>query len=393
MKKVLIYHRRSNLLLGGDCFLLLYFTAAFQKTCKVTLFLNQELDIGYLAQLFDVDIDFEQLKIVRSIPPPRWLRFCKSLGNFISARQLKGIAKNADICISTLNIVDFGKPGHHFICAFSGIEGKAFQDFVNHVRTRTGLRLFGRKISTWLMENLVKPLWGIRPTQKIINSPDERIYPNSRYVETVMQEYFGTFNSTVFYPPTTAEFTRQDIQRDPWKIVYVGRLYPSKRITDIIAIVENARKFSGKDLQLDIAGELPTIPYSDTLRQMAAEQTWLHLVGPVYGKDKEALLLSATYAIHAERDEAFGINITEYLKAGIIPIVPAEGGAYEVADNQQLAYHTNQEAAQILARLLDDGSFRDAQRHSCAKRAQCFTRQAYFEQQQRTLAEILHVSP
>jgi glycosyltransferase involved in cell wall biosynthesis len=113
------------------------------------------------------------------------------------------------------------------------------------------------------------------------------------------------------------------------------------------------------------------------------------LPGALYGKDKETFLTSGTYAVHAERDEAFGISVAEYLAAGLIPIVPNEGGACEVVNNPDLTCRTDEEAAQILARLLADEDFRVRQQASCAVRAKIFSRDAYLDRQRELLRGLL----
>ena len=112
-------------------------------------------------------------------------------------------------------------------------------------------------------------------------------------------------------------------------------------------------------------------------------------MGERYGKDKEEFLLSGSYALHAERLEAFGISVTEYLKAGNIAIVPDEGGSSEVVDSPALSYHTDDEAAAILSRLLTDTAFRESQRQHCARRAAFFSARAYAQRQELLLREIV----
>ena len=100
--------------------------------------------------------------------------------------------------------------------------------------------------------------------------------------------------------------------------------------------------------------------------------------------------MSGSYAIHAERLEAFGIAIVEYLNAGNVAIVPDEGGTPEIVDSPALAYHTNSEAAKILARLITDEAFRKEQQRHCAERARFFSREAYLGRQRELLEQILN---
>ena len=150
---------------------------------------------------------------------------------------------------------------------------------------------------------------------------------------------------------------------------------------------------SGKKLTLDIAGDLPPSTYSDVIRDLAARNPWISLKGALYGDDKRQFLPSGTYAVHGQRDEAFGIAVTEYLKAGVVPVVPDAGGSCEVVDNPALTYHSVEDAAQILARLVCDGPFREDMVRHCNVRARMFSCEAYLERQHALVAEITAPAP
>ena len=85
--------------------------------------------------------------------------------------------------------------------------------------------------------------------------------------------------------------------------------------------------------------------------------------------------------------------MAEYLVAGLIPVVPDEGGTPEVVGSPALAYHADEDAVRILACLVTDRAFRDEQRRLCAERAKMFSRNAYRERQAKLLAEIVGVTP
>jgi glycosyltransferase involved in cell wall biosynthesis len=367
----------------------LMFIAELQKSCEVTLAMNGDADMKAVSEMSGVPIDVDRLRVVPIdsrrpfVAKREWLAF------IVRTRKLKALAKGADVCISTANVMDFGKPAHHFLYLLSQFGGHAFYDYLMGRRGGFGVRRILRRINTAFYENVVKPLFGVRPLRRIIADRRERIYPTSAYVEGIVRGYFGPFNSKVFYPPTTFEFNDASVARDPLLAIYVGRIFPPKRITDIIAIAERAREISGKDLKLHIAGRLTEIPYVNLLRKMAAERPWLKLVGSVYGSDKERFMLSATYALHAERDEAFGIAIAEYLKAGCIPIVPDVGGPAEIVGSPALEFRDNETAAETLSRLLCDDAFREEQRRMCAARAADFSLKAYKERQRMTIEEML----
>ena len=386
--KILIYHKVLSSLLGGGTFQPLMFIAAMQRHGEVTVALNGDTDIEQVSKMAGVPIDVAALKVVRLDPREGYSTKHEWLAALLRTRKLKALAKDADVCISTANIMDFGKPGHHFVYLLSQFGGSAFYDYLMGRGRGLGPRRLLRRFQTAFYEHVMKPLFGVRPLRKIVSDRRERIYPTSGYVEGILHGYFGPFNGTVFYPPTTFEFNDSSVPRDPLLAIYVGRIFPPKRITDLVKIVEQARSLTGKDIKFRIAGVLAEIPYTDLLKKLASERPWMELVGPVYGKDKEKFMLSATYALHAERDEAFGIAIAEYLKAGCIPIVPDTGGPKEIVDDRALEFHTVDKAASTLARLVGDEAFREARLRHCAERAKKFSLLAYKEHQQEVVGEM-----
>ena len=386
--RALVYFTQFTTALGGSEYIPLTFVAELQKRCRVTLALNWRSDVGRAARTMGIPVDMDALEVVTVKPEGEFLRRLDAILPFYRTRRLKKLARNADICISTVNMFDFGKPAHHFVFLLRHFGDNAFFDFVTGTPCR-GFALFRRKLRTLLAEGVLRPLLGMRSTRKILADKREHIYPNSYYVEKLMRDFYGDFTSTVFYPPTTFEPATPAPSRDPLLAVCLGQVFPEKRVAEMIGIVERARELSGRELRLRIGGPLPPTPYVEKIRKLAAARPWVELAGGVYGDAKPEFLQSAAYAIHAERDEAFGISVTEYLKAGLVPVVPDEGGAPEVVGDPELAYRDDEAAARILARLLADDRFREEKRRRCAERAKIFSFARYMESQHRLLKGIV----
>ena len=390
-KKALIYFTCFGDSLGGRGYLPLLFIAELQRSCDVTLALDWSSNIRCIERLTGITIDISQLEVAYVKPQNRLLQRLDAIIPFYRTWRLKKLARDADICISTVNMFDFGKPAHHFIYLMRHFGDNAFYDYFMHQKPLSGAARLRRKLRTCLAENFLRPLLGVRSTRKILSDPREHIYPNSQYVEKTMQSFYGQFNSIVFYPPTTFDFKRRgNVVRAPMHVVCIGRIIPEKRITDIINIVERARFISGHDIKLRIAGQLtPQTFYTEKIMRLASEKGWIDLVGALYGDEKEKFLLSGTYAVHARRDEEFGIAVAEYLKAGLIPVVPDEGGSCEIVSSSDLTYHTNEDAANLLSKLLLDEAFRKRQMTHCFERAKMFSCDAYMERQHNLLYKIL----
>lgn len=387
MKNVLLYYPFSFSFGGGD-HLPIAFISALQGNSRLTVALDDAGRLQRAAETVGIGIYPSLFSVVQVTPPGYSIRRHSFRDSIYRSRRLKKLAAKADICISAANIMDFGRPAHHFMNMLA-FGDDAFTAYVmgDGVCERDGLRQKARRFVT---DSVLRPILGLRAKRSIIRDPLQRIYPNSLFVEQTMADFYGRFNSSVFYPPTLFEASGgEDVERDPLKVVYIGRIIPEKRVEYLAGVVEKARAATGLDITFHVAGRLDQAPaYGRMLEEMAAERPWLHFTGPLYGDAKARFLLSGTYALHAERMEAFGISVAEYLKAGAITIVPNQGGSCEVVGNEQLTFSTADEASRILARLVTDAGFREKLRKLCWKRAQFFSRDAYFERQRLLLEQI-----
>lgn len=388
MKRILLYYPFSFSFGGGE-HLPLSFIATLLEAGNLTVALDVASNLGRAAKTFGVDIDLSRLDVVQVTPPGYSIKKHRLADSLYRSRRLKRLAREADVCISAANIMDFGKPAHHFInmLAFGDSAFTAYA-FRRAAPVRMGL---APQVKRFVSEALIRPVLGMRSKRGIIQDRRERIYPNSHFVKRVMEDFYGPFSGEVFYPPTRFEPCHATVPRDPLKVVCIGRIVPEKRIEDLVDIVGKARAATGLDITFQVAGRLDQTPaYGRMLAGMAAERSWLEFTGPLYGEEKEQFLLSGSYALHAERQEAFGISVAEYLKAGLVAIVPDEGGAPEVVGSPELAYGTRDGAAGILSRLLLDAAFREKMRCHCAGRSKFFSCEAYLARQRDLLERIVN---
>ena len=386
MIKVLVYYNFSYPLGGGD-YLPLTFISELQNMSSVTLAVDSKAGFERALQCFDVHIDRSQIIIVQLMPQGYTASRHTVVHSFIRNVRLKKLAKDADICISAANIIDFGRPAHHFINFLVGVDEK-FKFITDHVNPPRAT--VAQQFKHFLSETIFRTFLNMRSKRKIIHDPREHIYLPSVYVQNLMTDFYGSFRSIIFYPPTVFDPWFDNGARDPLRVVYLGRITPEKHVPDICEIVEKARVLSGKDLKLIIAGphDKNSMLVKDILSRIKCSP-WISMSDGAFGETKNKLLLSGTYAVHARRNEEFGISITEYLKSGLIPIVPDEGGSCEVVDNRDLTYHTNEDAANILVKLLNDPEFREQQRRRCTERAKAFSKAAYLERQHKLLQDIV----
>jgi len=267
MKNVLLYYSFSFALGGGD-YLPLAFIAALQEVSNLTVAVDSACNIKHTAEVFGFDLDLSKLKIVQVTPPDYDPKRHSVRLSFYRFKQLKRLARNADVCISTASIMDFGKPSHQFINMLA-FGDDAFTAYVRNPANpvRPGLKA---RLKRFFSDSIIRPLLGMRSKRSIICDAREHIYPNSFFVENFMKAFYGPFNSSVFFPPTLMEPGPSTVVRDPLKVVYIGRIIPEKRIDELICIVEKAREITGLDLKFHLAGRIDQTPdYGRKLSRMA----------------------------------------------------------------------------------------------------------------------------
>lgn len=390
--KAVIFFTYFSSSFGGSEYLPLLMIAALQKEYQVTLALNWASDVRLAAETYNIPIDFDNLEIVTLKSKSKLLQRLDSVLPVLSLRRLQRIAKDADLCISCANMVDFGpRAAFHFVYLLNQFGDNAFIDYVRHVPPLKGMAAIKRYLRTFLAEALVRPLTGVRSSRKLLKDSRQHFYPASQYVHKIMRAFYGDFNGRVFYPPTIFEIdaTAEAVERDPFRIVYIGRLTAQKGIRELVEIVEIARERSGIEFTLELAGCRFETTYVDDLVSYIAAHPFVRFVGEKYGMEKQKFLCGGTFALHACREEAFGISIVEYLKAGVLPLVPDEGGSPEIVANRDLIWHDTSDAVGKLILLASDAAMRKRLLVHCRERAAVFSRAAYMQNQAQVLNEII----
>lgn len=373
MRHVLIYFTGFSAHVGGSECLLFSLIQALQKGgCSVTVALQSTGDLGRVAKTYGMEIDLSKLTILR----------------FVRARQLRKMGPQFDFCISCANPVDFGRPGIHFVHMMTldaGYFNKIwFRDQGKAVPLKTRLAQ-GR-------DTMVRILSRVRSARQIVRDPREIVLPNSNFVKRSIEAYYKCRVHDAFYPPTLFEpmSLRADNSLD---VACLGRVGPEKKVLEIIDIVERARRLTGKELRLRIAGHVPPADatytdYGRRVRERAAECPWIKLEGVLTGESKARYLSECRFAIHHCEVEAFGISITEDIKAGIVPLVPREGGSSEVVGTDELVFSSDDEAARKLARLVEDREYYRVNQAHVMARAELFSAMKYQMRQKALLAEL-----
>jgi glycosyltransferase involved in cell wall biosynthesis len=157
------------------------------------------------------------------------------------------------------------------------------------------------------------------------------------------------------YPPVdTEEFQPQSWEQRTEGFVAIGRLAPSKRIEDLIEIVERLHD-RGHDLPFHIVGPTQSEEYYETLRSRTAENERIVLEGKVSRERLTEFVCSYKYGLHGMHYEHFGIVVAEFIAGGAIPFVHDSGGQREIVNEERrLCYQNIPDAADKIDRVLTD---------------------------------------
>jgi glycosyltransferase involved in cell wall biosynthesis len=290
-----------------------------------------------------------------------------------------------DVLISAYNIADFSRPGIHFLADFSWDET--------------------------LRRNLDPPPPGLRKvlhvipparhaylaaTRVVAAAPAKRdlriaglVLANSEWSREILRERHG-IESVVLYPPLPMRLAAKPSERKLRRFVSLGRIYPEKRIEQMVEIAKAVRA-RGHDLSLHIIGDMRETAYGREIEGLCrAEGGWIVLEGRQFGEAKTRLLAESAFGIHARAGEAFGIAVAEMIMVGCIPFVPAYGGAAEIVKhNSALVYDAPEDAVNKIDRMLKDSALEAATRASLVQRARDFSTESFMRGIRRVVSEFV----
>ena len=396
MKTALVYFTEISRTvghIGGSEMLLFLMIQELQgRGYDVTVALQGGGDVVAGSRDYGAEIDVAALKVVHLSEGGRFLRLVDRHLKFLWQWRLRRLGPKYDVCISCANVVDFGRPGVHFIYMLTLDE--AFKEHFWKENSTLARRV--RHCCVCARDAAVKVMCGVRSVAKIVRDKRETVLPNSEFVRKCIEDYYKCKIHPAFYPPTMfepsrverVETCREGGKEDCVDVAYIGRFEPEKRIQALVGIVEESRKRSGVNLRLRLAGKCPDTDNGREIKALAEKYDWVRLEGTLYGEAKAAFLASCRFAIHGCKVEAFGISVTEYLKSGLVPIVPREGGSSEVVGLGDLVYSSDDEAAEILTRLAMDDVFYQKCHACCLERGKAFSATAYMNRQKELLDEV-----
>jgi glycosyltransferase involved in cell wall biosynthesis len=134
-------------------------------------------------------------------------------------------------------------------------------------------------------------------------------------------------------------------------ILFLGRLHRIKRL-DLLATAFATVARARDDVHLVIAGEGESVRREDIARLAGDAAARLHWAGPVYLRQRDVLLTTASALVLCSDSENFGMSVAEALSAGVPPVV-TRTCPWEMIERAQAGLWVPQTADAIAAALLE----------------------------------------
>jgi glycosyltransferase involved in cell wall biosynthesis len=186
------------------------------------------------------------------------------------------------------------------------------------------------------------------------------VVTNSNFSKKAIEERYGTeIKPTVVYPPVDVEkFRRAALHSNKREnaILVVSRFSPDKQLENTIEITKILVKDMDMQVRTVLVGNIASgdEQYLDKLRQLIKSynlDSSIHIeVDASFDRLLELMRQSKIY-LHPLAGEPFGISIVEAMSAGLIPVVPDQGGYTEFVP-EYYQFHTHQQAADVIGKIL-----------------------------------------
>lgn len=186
------------------------------------------------------------------------------------------------------------------------------------------------------------------------------VLTNSNFSKRAIEQHYGpTVKPVVIYPPVDIDKFHKIALRSDGKenmIIVVSRFSPDKQLENTIEIGKILINEIKIDTKIILVGNIATAdhPYLEELKRLIREYNlddkFTLKVGISFEQLLELMRKSKVY-LHPLAGEPFGISIVEAMSAGLIPVVPDEGGYTEFVP-EYYQFHTHQQAADVIGKIL-----------------------------------------
>ncbi len=183
--------------------------------------------------------------------------------------------------------------------------------------------------------------------------PDGTLIANSDWTAQITERLYGIEPETVYPPIAADEFADPAWDGRENGFVTIGRIDRTKRIEDMIAIIQGVRD-RGHDVHLHVIGPEADHAYARSLRRYCEDDGSIIFEGRLDRSRLVDLIESHKFGLHAKRYEHFGMAVAELVAGGTVPFIHDSGGQREIVNrDDRLVYTSVAEAIERIEWLLE----------------------------------------
>ncbi len=340
---------------------------ALEDDHDVTLLTLTEPDLAELNDYFDTSVESVTVRRAGRLAPTLNERYGLKyyvLQNALLGRYARKHADEFDLLVSTINELGLESDSVQYIhFPFDWTVSLDNREHIFHPTVEEDS----------LYERLATRVAGVDRDDIRQNT----LLANSGWTADVVEDAYGTRPEVMYPPVDTAEFEPRDWEDCEEGFVTVGRIERSKRIKEMIRVVDGVRE-RGHDVHFHVIGPTVDEEYYREVDAMAMTRDYVELEGEVPRDELVERICEHRYGIHGKEYEHFGMAVAELAAGGTVPFVPSNGGQHAIVnDEERLMYDSVDDAVEKVAAVLDDPAAQRELRGSPAEIRRRFGRERF----------------
>lgn len=378
-KKIAIFHPYFGWG-GGEC-VCIWTIEALKKDYDLTLISSGSINLEALNNFFGTSLSPHEFKF-KKIPLLLPRRKFAMLRQHLLVRCSKLLRKRYNLLVGTYNEVDFGRRGIQYI-HFPALSGSIVSSLGELPENWLYKMYYENTFFRKFCRNLDYLISGYSADRMKKN----RTLVNSKWTGEIVRKLYG-IESTVIYPPVSSNFPEMVWEKKENGFLYVGGIFPQKRIERIIDILEEAKKVY--DVHLHIIGHLYSKSYFKKIKKLIDKNSnWIFWHPDLSHDELKKYMISHKYGISGRENEHFGITVAEMVKAGCLVFVPNGGGQVEIVNNNQLIYVNKEEAVKKIITVLGNSHLQSSLLQNLALHSQRFSTENFIQNIRKVVEEFL----
>jgi glycosyltransferase involved in cell wall biosynthesis len=315
---------------------------ALQEDYEVTLLTLSDPDITELNRYFNTDVKNITIKRAGVLAPllnrlvgrRRYI-----LQNALLGRYAQRHTEEFDLVVSTINEL--------------GLRDNAIQyvhfPFDWTVSLDNRKEIFHPTVEEdSLYERLCTSIAGV----SLRDVQSSTLLANSLWTATVVEDAYD-IEPEVLYPPIdTREFEPRPWTTREEGFVTVGRIERSKRVLELIEIIDGLREV-GLDQHLHVIGPTADSAYGEEVTTAADSRAHVHLEGELPRSELVELICTHKYGIHGKEFEHFGMSVAELIAGGAAVFVPDNGGQRTIVEDDRQRYSSIEDAIDRITSVIE----------------------------------------